>query len=89
MAAEGQEVAKAYMAAVAIALPFLEAKPLPKTAAPKMAAKDQRSAKVETSASYTALQSSLSESQRAEAGTHKLHNALTAAKEAKRKLQED
>ena len=89
MASEGQEVAKAYMAAVAIALPFLEAKPLPKTAAPKMAAKDQRSAKVETSASYTALQSALSESQRVEAGKHKLQNALTAAKEAKRKLQED
>ena len=40
LAAEGQEVAKAYMVAVAIAFPFLEAKPLPRTSAPKMAAKD-------------------------------------------------
>ena len=89
LAAEGQEVAKAFMAAVAIALPFLEAKPLPRTSAPKMAAKDNRSAKQETSASYTALQSALSESQRSEAGKHKIQNALTIAKEAKRKLAED
>ena len=89
MAAEGQEVAKAFMAAVAIALPFLEAKPMPRTSAPKMAAKDNRSAKQETSASYTALQSALSESQRSEAGKHKIQNALTIAKEAKRKLAED
>ena len=77
------------MAAVAIALPFLEAKPLPRTSAPKMAAKDNRSAKQETSASYTALQSALSESQRSEAGKHTIQNALTIAKEAKRKLAED
>ena len=74
MAAEGQEVAKAFMAAVAIALPYLEAKPLPKTAAPKVLAKDQRSPKLESSLSYSALQAALSESQRAEAAKHKVQS---------------